>query len=162
MKVSVFGKSNHTVNRIIPALKKIPETDILLVTDDTIEPSSFDTEQISYKNFLQNNLDFEIFTEEIKIEVAWQQIIYDIYKVKFHLSGLHFNDDFRRYFSTYQVLDFDYEKPLGEDSFKLSKEVYNISTAFNIIEHMEYPNKLLDNINYFTKKDGSPIEEDKS
>ena len=55
MKVSVFGKSNHTVNRIIPALKKISDTDILLVTDNTIEPSSFDIEQISYKNFLHNN-----------------------------------------------------------------------------------------------------------
>jgi SAM-dependent methyltransferase len=83
-----------------------------------------------------------------------QEVIYDIFKVKFSLSGLHFSDDFKKYFSTYKVLDFDFEKPLGKNSFQQSKETYNISTAFNIIEHMEYPNKLLDNINYFTKKDG--------
>ena len=38
------------------------------------------------KNFLQNNLDFEIFTEEIKIEVAWQQLIYDIYNKKVNID----------------------------------------------------------------------------
>ena len=38
------------------------------------------------KNFLQNNLDFEIFTEEIKIEVAWQQLIYDIYNKKINID----------------------------------------------------------------------------
>ena len=38
------------------------------------------------KNFLKNNLDFEIFTEEIKIEVAWQQLIYDIYNKKINID----------------------------------------------------------------------------
>ena len=38
------------------------------------------------KNFLQNNLDFEIFVEEIKIEVAWQQLIYDIYNKKVNID----------------------------------------------------------------------------
>ena len=38
------------------------------------------------KNFLQNNLDFEIFAEEIKIEVAWQQLIYDIYNKKVNID----------------------------------------------------------------------------
>ena len=38
------------------------------------------------KNFLQNNLDFEIFIEEIKIEVAWQQLIYDIYNKKINID----------------------------------------------------------------------------
>ena len=38
------------------------------------------------KNFLQNDLDFEIFTEEIKIEVAWQQLIYDIYNKKINID----------------------------------------------------------------------------
>jgi peptidyl-prolyl cis-trans isomerase SurA len=38
------------------------------------------------KNFLQNNLDYEIFIEEIKIEVAWQQLIYNIYNKKINID----------------------------------------------------------------------------
>ena len=83
-----------------------------------------------------------------------QELIFDTFKVKFNLSGLHFSNAFKEYFATYEILDFDFEKPLVDNSFKKSKETYGLSTAFNIIEHMDYPNRLLDNINYFTKKDG--------
>lgn len=55
MKVSVFGKSKHTINRIIPALQKISSTDIILVTDNIKEPISSSIEQVTYKKFLQNN-----------------------------------------------------------------------------------------------------------
>lgn len=83
-----------------------------------------------------------------------QELIFDTFKVKFNLSGLHFSNTFKEYFATYEILDFDFEKTLVDNSFKKKKETYDLSTAFNIIEHMEYPNKLLDNINYFTKKEG--------
>jgi 2-polyprenyl-3-methyl-5-hydroxy-6-metoxy-1,4-benzoquinol methylase len=83
-----------------------------------------------------------------------QELIFDTFKVKFNLSGLHFSNTFKEYFATYEILDFDFEKTLVDNSFKKKKEAYDLSTAFNIIEHMEYPNKLLDNINYFTKKEG--------
>ena len=33
------------------------------------------------------NLDFELFFEEIKIELAWQKIIYNIYKDKININN---------------------------------------------------------------------------
>jgi len=82
-----------------------------------------------------------------------QEIIYGVFNVKFDLSGLHFGNDFKSYFKKYTILDFDFENE-PEEIYKNTKESYDIATSFNIIEHMEYPNKLLDSINFYTKKDG--------
>ena len=83
-----------------------------------------------------------------------QALIFDTFKVKFDLSGLHFSNIFKGYFSEYKILDFDFEESPSDSNLDKSKEKYNLSTSFNIIEHMEYPNRLLDNINYFTKNGG--------
>ena len=84
-----------------------------------------------------------------------QEIIFDTYKIKFDLSGLHFSHDFKEYFSEYRIFDFDFEQTANELDFSDIKESYDISTSFNIIEHMDYPNKLLDNINFFTRRGGT-------
>jgi len=83
-----------------------------------------------------------------------QELILQEYKVRFDMSGLHFSNAFKEYFSKYRILDFDFERSVDKDDFSNDKERYDIATSFNIIEHMEYPNKLLDNINYFTKNGG--------
>ena len=83
-----------------------------------------------------------------------QELIFNVFKNKFDLSGLHFSDAFKKYFSKYKIFDFDFEQSVEEFDFSNIKESYDLSTSFNIIEHMEYPNKLLDNINYFTKNGG--------
>jgi SAM-dependent methyltransferase len=85
-----------------------------------------------------------------------QEIIFAFLKVKFDLSGLHFDKSFKDHFSNYKIYDFDFEKSIPND-YQKSKEIYNLATSFNTIEHMEYPNKLLDNINYFTKIGGHLI-----
>jgi len=83
-----------------------------------------------------------------------QELILSVFKVRFDLSGLHFSNPFKEYFSEYKIFDFDFEKSVDKGDFSNDKESYNLTTSFNIIEHMEYPNKLLDNINYFTKNGG--------
>ena len=83
-----------------------------------------------------------------------QELILQEFKVRFDMSGLHFSNAFKEYFSKYRILDFDFEKSVDKGDFSNDKERYDIATSFNIIEHMEYPNKLLDNINYFTKNGG--------
>jgi len=85
-----------------------------------------------------------------------QEIMFTFLKIKFELSGLHFNKSFKDYFSNYKIHDFDFEKPI-EGDLKENKETYNLTTSFNTIEHMMYPNRLLDNVNYFTKMDGHLI-----
>tara|TARA_B100000787_G_scaffold167300_1_gene153815 strand:+ start:776 stop:1693 length:918 start_codon:yes stop_codon:yes gene_type:complete len=85
-----------------------------------------------------------------------QEIIFTFLKIKFDLSGLHFDKSFKDHFSHYRIFDFDFEKTIPND-FEESKEIYSLATSFNTIEHMEYPNKLLDNINYFTKIGGHLI-----
>jgi SAM-dependent methyltransferase len=94
------------------------------------------------------NIDFGSFPGQL------QEIIFDTYNIKFDLSGLHFSNDFKEYFSKYKIFDFDFEKTADEFDFSEIKESYDLSTSFNIVEHMEYPNKLLDNINFFTKNGG--------
>ena len=43
----------------------------------------FDTNQEGLINiFLKNNLDFNIYLEEIKTEIAWQKLIYRIITIK--------------------------------------------------------------------------------
>jgi len=86
-----------------------------------------------------------------------QEIILDTFKVKFDLSGLHFSNSFKEHFADYKILDFDFEEPASDNNFEKTKESYNLSTSLNTIEHMEYPNMLLDNINYFTQMDGHLI-----
>jgi 2-polyprenyl-3-methyl-5-hydroxy-6-metoxy-1,4-benzoquinol methylase len=86
-----------------------------------------------------------------------QEIIFATFKIKFDLSGLHFSNDFKRHFSDYKIIDFDFESSSINHHFEKSKDVYDLSTTFNTIEHMEYPNMLLDNINYFTKLNGHLI-----
>ena len=86
-----------------------------------------------------------------------QELIFSILKVKFDLSGLHFNNSFKDYYQEYNILDFDFEKSALENNLEKIKETYTISTSFNTIEHMEYPNMLLDNMNYLTEIGGHLI-----
>ena len=86
-----------------------------------------------------------------------QELIFETLGVKFDLSGLHFDSSFKDYFSEYNILDFDFEKPVSNSNLEQNKELYGFASTFNTIEHMEYPNMLLDNINFFTKMGGHLI-----
>jgi len=99
----------------------------------------------------ENYLDFGSYPGQL------QEIIFNALGVRFDLSGLHFGKSFKSYFDNFRILDFDFEEPINDSSLEQKKELYDLSTSFNTIEHMERPNMLLDNINYLTKMDGHLI-----
>ena len=45
------------------------------------------------KSFFQNNLDYELFVEEIKIEMSWQKLIFSLYDKKINEKDLRFQID---------------------------------------------------------------------
>lgn len=45
------------------------------------------------KGFFQNNLDYELFVDEIKIEMSWQKLIFSLYDKKINEKDLRFQID---------------------------------------------------------------------
>jgi SAM-dependent methyltransferase len=79
-----------------------------------------------------------------------QKLLDDLISVKPTLTGLGFSAEFLEFFVEWQVQEFDFE----EDVPKERQEEYDVCTCFNIIEHMLFPNKLLDHANSFTRPGG--------
>ena len=50
--------------------------------------NKYNTDTNGLKNMFESNgIDYELFFEEIKIEMAWQKIIYNIYKEKININN---------------------------------------------------------------------------
>jgi len=55
--------------------------------------SRYNTDQLGLKNiFLQNDLDYQVYLDEVKTEVAWQKLIYKLFNNKINLN----EDDIKR------------------------------------------------------------------
>ena len=55
--------------------------------------SRYNTDQLGLKNiFLQNDLDYQFYLDEVKTEVAWQKLIYKLFNNKINLN----EDDIKR------------------------------------------------------------------
>ena len=104
---------------------------------------------LSYLSKFINNhsklIDFGSFPGQL------QKLIFEKFNIKSTLVGLGLNNNFKSYFSDFSILETNLE---NKQRFNKIKETYNLATALNIIEHMEYPNALLDSINYFMQPNG--------
>ena len=59
--------------------------------------SRYNTDVNGLKNiFLSNNLNFELYLDEIKTEFAWQKLIYQLYKEKIFLDKEQINDELKQ------------------------------------------------------------------
>ncbi len=57
------------------------------------------------KIFINNNIDFEIYLDEIKIEFAWQQLIFNLYKDKINLNNDEVEKELNNFVKNKQDID---------------------------------------------------------
>ena len=87
-----YKLKKYEVNRV-----KI-STSLEAVNDHLARISSrYNTDVNGLKNiFLSNNLNFELYLDEIKTEFAWQKLIYQLYKEKIFLDKEQINDELKQ------------------------------------------------------------------
>ena len=87
-----YKLKKNEVNRV-----KI-STNLEAVNDHLAKISSrYNTDINGLKNiFLSNNLNFELYLDEIKTEFAWQKLIYQLYKEKIFLDKEQINDELKQ------------------------------------------------------------------
>ena len=87
-----YKLKKNEVNRV-----KI-STNLEAVNDHLAKISSrYNTDLNGLKNiFLSNNLNFELYIDEIKTEFAWQKLIYQLYKEKIFLDKEQINDELKQ------------------------------------------------------------------
>ncbi len=87
-----YKLKKNEVNRV-----KI-STNLQAVNDHLAKISSrYNTDVNGLKNiFLSNNLNFELYVDEIKTEFAWQKLIYQLYKEKIFLDKEQINDELKQ------------------------------------------------------------------
>ena len=87
-----YKLKKNEVNRV-----KI-STNLEAVNDHLAKISSrYNTDVNGLKNiFLSNNLNFELYLDEIKTEFAWQKLIYQLYKEKIFLDKEQINDELKQ------------------------------------------------------------------
>ena len=73
-------------------------TNLEAVNDHLAKISSrYNTDLNGLKNiFLSNNLNFELYIDEIETEFAWQKLIYQLYKEKIFLDKEQINDELKQ------------------------------------------------------------------
>ena len=69
----------------------------------------FDTNQEGLINiFIKNNLDFNIYLEEIKTEIAWQKLVYRIYNNKINIDQINVDKEVEKILSNQKEIE-EYE-----------------------------------------------------
>lgn len=119
--------------------------------------------KLGYKYMLSNAYRYSIIAHKLKPYLSnqkkcidfgsypgqLQDFLHSSYGVKFSLSGLHFSEEFKSFFNDWDIIDSDFEEKQDSPD---RKETFDLACAFNIIEHMERPDLLLDTINYYTNE----------
>ena len=85
--------------------------------------SSGDIDKLKNK-FLVNNLDLDLFLKEIKLQVAWQKIIFSVYKSKVKIDKTEINLEVQKIV----------EKNIGYNEYKLSEIELNYNNNSEIEE----------------------------
>lgn len=85
--------------------------------------SSGDIDKLKNK-FLVNNLDLDLFLKEIKLQVAWQKIIFSVYKSKVKIDKTEINLEVQKIV----------EKNIGFNEYKLSEIELNYNNNSEIEE----------------------------
>ena len=101
---------NNTKNQALAYLinMKIKEKEILkyrpnlddINTDSQLKSISANNIENFKKKFIQNNLDLEIYLKDLKIEVAWQKLIYDTYNQKINIDKKIIKKDLQKLIET--------------------------------------------------------------
>ena len=60
---------------------------------------SFGNVQAFKEKFIENNLDYNLYIEEVKIQLSWQKLIYSLYQEKVKLDDKDINTDLERIIS---------------------------------------------------------------
>ena len=88
------------------------------------------------KMFISNGIDYELFFEEIKIEMAWQKIIYDIYRKKTVVNDDEIEKELRNRIKNDKISE-DYKlseiEILLENNSTLTKKINEIKKEINEI-----------------------------
>jgi len=151
---------NNTKNQALAYLinMKIKEKEILkyrpnlddINTDSQLKSISANNIENFKKKFIQNNLDLEIYLKDLKIEVAWQKLIYDIYNPKINIDKKIIKKDLQKLIETKkkiteyklaeieisknQQTNFDdeikfIENQIKDNGFGITASKYSISTS---------------------------------
>lgn len=81
----------------------------------------------------------------------FQQFLDKALPLKISFSGLGFSKEFKKVYKKFPCYDIDFEK---KEYNKKIKGSFDTVTCMNIIEHLDYPNRLLDSANFYMKKGG--------
>ena len=49
------------------------------------------------KKFLENNLDYKLYRDELEVEFMWQKLIYDLYKKKIDINEAQINNELEKF-----------------------------------------------------------------
>jgi peptidyl-prolyl cis-trans isomerase SurA len=151
---------NNTKNQALAYLinMKIKEKEILkyrpnlddINTDNQLKSISANNIENFKKKFIQNNLDLEIYLKDLKIEVAWQKLIYDTYSPKIIIDKKIIKKDLQKLIETKkkiteyklaeieisknQQTNFDdeikfIENQIKDNGFGITASKYSISTS---------------------------------
>ena len=87
--------------------------------------------------FLENDLDFEMFLEEIDIEIRWQKLIYSIYEKKIYINN--------------ETIDNEVKKIINEKTYV---EEFELSEIEIILDSENSPEKIIKDIEQKINTDG--------
>ena len=109
-----FYKQEAMRSLIDYKLKKEEVTKFKIVVDNDIQTDNYFKNLASKYNtnvqglrkiFKNNNIDFEIYLDEIRIEFAWQQLIFNLYKDKINLNNNEIEDELNNFVKNKQNID---------------------------------------------------------
>lgn len=95
-------------------LKKEEITKFNIVIDNNIQTDNYLKNLASRYNtnieglrkiFVSNNIDFEMYLDEIKIEFAWQQLIFNLYKDKISLNNNEIEEELNNFVKKKENID---------------------------------------------------------
>jgi len=87
--------------------------------------------------FLENDLDFEMFLEEIDIEIRWQKLVYSIYEKKININN--------------ETIDNEVKKIINEKTYV---EEFELSEIEIILDSENSPEKIIKDIEQKINTDG--------
>ena len=97
----------------------------------------YNTNNIGLKEmFIVNNVNYEIFSEEIKTELAWQKIIYNIYKNKININKSEIEEDLKSAIKNNQsIVSYKLSEIeiIVNDASVIEKKIQEIKTQIEVI-----------------------------
>ena len=80
------------------------------------------------KKFLENNLDYKLYREELEVEFMWQKLIYDLYKKKIEINESQINNELEKFINENAKIK-EFRIAEIEALFKDNKEYEQLASA---------------------------------